>query len=143
MRQGNGSKWSHFPPIFGILASKRLMFRLLLRQAACRLDSCEFHNMWFVWLPAMLRKNLIYTPKRETDAMTVAKLRETVMMTPEAFYAWNQRLQFFKETEALITIIRSSLLVRRVIGCAHTVTGRYPSHKMQCSIQFESQHDSR
>jgi hypothetical protein len=88
-------------------------------------------------------QDLIYTPKRETDAMTVAKLRETVMTTPEAFYAWNQRLEFSKETAALITTICYSLLVRRVTGCANIVTGRHHSPKMQCSIQFESQHVSR
>src|SRR6266849_3137518 len=62
------------------------------------------------------------------------------MMTPEEFRAWSQRLQFSKETEALIVAMRSSPPVRRVAGRANNVTGRYPSPKMQCSIQFESQH---
>ena len=35
-------------------------------------------------------------------------------MTAEAFQAWSQRLQFSKETEALIAAIRSSPPVRRV-----------------------------
>jgi len=61
-------------------------------------------------------------------------------MTSEEFYAWSQRLQFSKETEALIAAIRSSPPVRRVTGRANNVTGRYPSPKMHCSIQFESEH---
>src|SRR5437763_234619 len=36
-----------------------LLFRLISRQAACRLDSCVFHKMWLAWLPALLRKNLV------------------------------------------------------------------------------------
>lgn len=62
------------------------------------------------------------------------------MMTPEEFRAWSQRLPLSKETEALIVAMRSSPPVRRVSGRANNVTGRYPSPKMQCSIQFESQH---
>src|SRR6266700_1391063 len=61
-------------------------------------------------------------------------------MTSEEFHAWSQRLQFSKETEALITAIRSSPPVRRVKGRANNVTGRYPSPKMGRSIQFESEH---
>jgi len=65
----------------------------------------------------------------------------TVMkMTSEEFHAWSQRLQFTSETEAIIAAIRSSPPVRRVTGRANNVTGRYPSPKMQCSIQFESEH---
>jgi putative transposase len=60
-------------------------------------------------------------------------------MTAEAFHAWSQRLQFTSETEALIAAIRSSPPVRRVRGHANNITGRYPSPKMQCSIQFESE----
>ena len=61
-------------------------------------------------------------------------------MTAEEFHAWSQRLQFTSETEALIAAIRSSPPVRRVRGHANNITGRYPSPKMQCSIQFESEH---
>jgi putative transposase len=61
-------------------------------------------------------------------------------MTAEEFHAWSQRLQFTSETEALIAAIRSSPPVRRVRGRANNITGRYPSPKMQCSIQFESEH---
>ena len=60
-------------------------------------------------------------------------------MTSEEFHAWSQRLQFTTETEALIASIRSSPPVRRVTGRANNVTGRYPSPKMHCSIQFESE----
>src|SRR6266849_2288491 len=59
-------------------------------------------------------------------------------MTAEEFHAWSQRLQFTSETEALIAAIRSSPPVRRVRGRANNITGRYPSPKVQCSIQFES-----
>ena len=61
-------------------------------------------------------------------------------MTPEEFHIWSQRLQLSKETEALIAAIRTSPPVRRVIGRANNVTGRYPSPKMGVSIQFESEH---
>ncbi len=45
-----------------------------------------------------------------------------------------------KETEELIASIRSSPPVRKVRGRASNVAGRYPSPKMQLTIQFESQH---
>src|SRR6266487_2818871 len=61
-------------------------------------------------------------------------------MTSEEFHIWSQRLQLSKETEALITAIRSSPPVRRVTGRVNNVTGRYPSPKMGMSIQFESEH---
>ncbi len=59
------------------------------------------------------------------------------MLTTEEFHAWCQRLQLSKETEAIITNIRESPPVRKVRGRAGNVSGRYPSPKMQCSIQFE------
>ena len=62
------------------------------------------------------------------------------MLTPEEFRAWCQRLCLSKETEEIITSIRSSPPVRKVRGRAGNVSGRYPSPKMQVSIQFESQH---
>jgi len=62
------------------------------------------------------------------------------MLTTEEFHAWCQRLQVSPETEALITRIRSSPPARKVRGRADNVSGRYPSPKMQRSIQFESQH---
>jgi putative transposase len=60
------------------------------------------------------------------------------MMTDEEFHLWCQRLQLSKETEAFITRIRSSPPVRKVRGRANNVSGKYPSPKMQRSIQFES-----
>jgi putative transposase len=62
------------------------------------------------------------------------------MLTTEEFHAWCQRLHLPKETEELIASIRSSPPVRKVRGRANNVAGRYPSPKMQRSIQFESQH---
>ena len=62
------------------------------------------------------------------------------MLTTEEFLAWCQRLQLSPEAEAIITRIRSSPPVRKVRGRADNVSGRYPSPKMQRSIQFESQH---
>ena len=62
------------------------------------------------------------------------------MLTTEEFRAWCQRLHLRPETEALITTIRESPPVRKVRGRANNVTGHYPSPKMGCSIQFESQH---
>ncbi len=62
------------------------------------------------------------------------------MLTTEEFHAWCQRNQVSLETEAAIQRIRSSPPARRVRGRASNVSGRYPSVKMGCSIQFESQH---
>jgi putative transposase len=62
------------------------------------------------------------------------------MLTTEEFRAWCQHLHLAPETEALITSIRESPPVRKVRGRANNVTGHYPSPKMGCSIQFESQH---
>jgi putative transposase len=62
------------------------------------------------------------------------------MLTTEEFRAWCQRLQISPETEAFITRIRSSPPIRKVRGRANNVSGKYPSPKMQRSIQFESQY---
>ena len=62
------------------------------------------------------------------------------MLTPEEFRAWCLSLQLPKATEELITSIRSSSPVRKVRGRANNVAGRYPSPKMQLTMQFESQH---
>jgi putative transposase len=62
------------------------------------------------------------------------------MLTTEEFRIWCQRLQLSKETEEIITAIRSSPPVRKVKGRAGNVSGKYPSPKMQVSIQFESHH---
>ncbi len=80
---------------------------------------------------------LLLREKKTRDSSTTQG--KTVMkMTPEAFHIWSQRLQLSTETEALIASIRSSPPVRRVSGRAGNITGRYPSPKMEVSIQFES-----
>src|SRR5438270_1931657 len=60
------------------------------------------------------------------------------MLTNEEFSAWCQRNKMSLETEATIQRIRTSPPSRRVRGRASNVSGRYPSVKMGCSIQFES-----
>ena len=62
------------------------------------------------------------------------------MLTTDAFHAWCHRLQLASDTVERIAAIRSSPPVRRVTGRAGNVAGRYPSPKMQRTIQFESQH---
>jgi len=62
------------------------------------------------------------------------------MLTDDEFRTWCQRNGIGPETEAAIQRIRSSQPSRRVRGGASNVSGRYPSLKMGCSIQFESQH---
>src|SRR5215469_2744266 len=61
------------------------------------------------------------------------------MLTSEEFSIWCQRNEIGPETEAVIQRIRTSPPTRRVRGRASNVSGRYPSVKMGCSIQFESQ----
>jgi putative transposase len=60
-------------------------------------------------------------------------------MTPEACHTWSPYLQLSKETEGLMTAIRSSPPVRRVRGRTTNVTGRYPRPKMGRAIQFASE----
>ena len=62
------------------------------------------------------------------------------MLTDEEFRAWCQRNNIGQETEAYIQRLRQSEPERRVRSRASNVSGRYPSVKMGCSIQFESQH---
>src|SRR3989441_4927171 len=62
------------------------------------------------------------------------------MLTDEAFRAWCRHNQIALATETYIQRIRSSQPVRKVQSRIANVTGRYPSVKMGCSIQFESQH---
>ena len=68
------------------------------------------------------------------------KQKRLLMLTPEEFHAWLQYLYHVPETEALITSIRESPSVKKVSGYANNVTGHYPSPKIGCLIQFESQH---
>jgi putative transposase len=60
-------------------------------------------------------------------------------LTDEEFSAWCHCNEIGPETEAAIQRIRSSPPARRVRGRASNMSGRYPSVKMGCSIQFESQ----
>jgi putative transposase len=62
------------------------------------------------------------------------------MLTTEAFEIWCQQLQLAPETRTLLATLRTAPPVRKVRGRASNVTGRYPSPKMQRTIQFESQH---
>jgi putative transposase len=62
------------------------------------------------------------------------------MLTTDAFHAWCHRLRLSPEAADRIATIRSAPPVRRVTGRAGNVAGRYPSPKMQRTIQFESQH---
>src|SRR5438046_2814255 len=61
-------------------------------------------------------------------------------LTDEEFRAWCQRNNIEPRTETYIQRIRESEPERRVRSRASNVSGRYPSVKMGCSIQFESQH---
>ena len=61
------------------------------------------------------------------------------MLTDEEFRVWVQHNKIGPETEVAIARIRSSPPSRRVRGRASNMSGRYPSVKMGCSIQFESQ----
>ena len=61
-------------------------------------------------------------------------------LTDEEFFAWCRHNKLGLETEGAIQRIRSSPPSRRVGRGASSVSGRYPSVKMGCSIQFESQH---
>jgi len=58
--------------------------------------------------------------------------------TDEEFSAWCQQHHVSPETERYLQRIRSSPPARRVRGRASNVSGRYPSIKMDVSIQFES-----
>jgi putative transposase len=60
------------------------------------------------------------------------------MLSAEAFDRWCQRLAFSEETTKTIARIRSSPPSRLVRSAAGNVSGRYPSKKMGCSIQYES-----
>ncbi|MBV9229797.1 MAG: DDE-type integrase/transposase/recombinase [Chloroflexi bacterium] len=61
-------------------------------------------------------------------------------LTDGEFRAWCQHNNIEPQTEAYIQRIRESDPERRVRSHASNVSGRYPSVKMGCSIQFESQH---
>lgn len=60
------------------------------------------------------------------------------MFTNEEFHTWCQINALSPETEAYIQRMRTSQPVRKVHSGISNITGRYPSVKMGCTIQFES-----
>ncbi len=62
------------------------------------------------------------------------------MLTSEQFRDWCLQLNLSEQTTILISQIRSSPPSRRVQSRRGNVSGRYPSHKMGVTIQFESHH---
>jgi putative transposase len=63
------------------------------------------------------------------------------MLSEHAFEQWCEHLVLSEEAKSLIARIRSSPPSRLVQSAAGNVSGRYPSKKMTCSIQFESHRD--
>jgi putative transposase len=63
------------------------------------------------------------------------------MLSTDAFEQWCQRLDLSEKARTLIAHIRSSPPSRLVRSAAGNVSGRYPSQKMRCTIQFESHRD--
>ena len=60
------------------------------------------------------------------------------MLCEEGFEAWCLQQALSDQAKAVVRQIRSSPPSRLVRGTAGNVTGRYPSQKMGCTIQFES-----
>lgn len=60
------------------------------------------------------------------------------MLSDQEFDSWCQCLHLSEATKAVVQQIRSREPVRRVGGGGRNVCGRYPSHKMGRTIQFES-----
>ncbi len=63
------------------------------------------------------------------------------MLSTEAFEQWCHRLDLSEQGRTLIAHMRSSPPSRLVRSAAGNVSGRYPSQKMHCTIQFESHRD--
>src|SRR2546428_13721310 len=63
------------------------------------------------------------------------------MLHEDTFEVWCQKLALPQQGKALICQIRSSPPSRLVRSAAGNVSGRYPSQKMHCTIQFESHRD--
>src|SRR3982751_6433925 len=61
-------------------------------------------------------------------------------LTDEEFRVWSQSNKIEPQTEAYLQRIRASSPERKVRSRASNVSGRFPSTKMGCAIQFESQH---
>src|SRR5262249_84842 len=60
------------------------------------------------------------------------------MLTQQEFELWCEHLKFPSAIQSLIARIRAAEPARRVKSRAGNVSGRYPSRKMGCTIQFES-----
>ena len=60
------------------------------------------------------------------------------MLNEEAFEVWCLQHHLSEQAKTVVQRIRSSPPSRLVRGAAGNVSGRYPSQKMGCTIQFES-----
>ena len=60
------------------------------------------------------------------------------VLSEESFEVWYQKLALSEQAKAVVRQIRSSPPSRLVRSAAGNVSGRYPSQKMGCTIQFES-----
>ena len=60
------------------------------------------------------------------------------MLSEERFEVWCLQHHLSEQARAIVGRIRSSPPSRLVRGAAGNVSGRYPSQKMGCTIQFES-----
>ena len=60
------------------------------------------------------------------------------MLSDQAFDTWCLQHHLSEQARAIVERIRSSPPSRLVRGAAGNVSGRYPSKKMGCTIQFES-----
>ncbi|MFL5657245.1 MAG: hypothetical protein ACJ8CB_24055 [Ktedonobacteraceae bacterium] len=60
------------------------------------------------------------------------------MLNEEMFEVWCLQHHLSEQAKTIIQRIRSSPPSRLVRGAAGNVSGRYPSQKMGCTIQFES-----
>jgi len=60
------------------------------------------------------------------------------MLSDQAFDTWCLQQHLSEQARAIVERIRSSPPSRLVRGAAGNVSGRYPSKKMGCTIQFES-----
>lgn len=60
------------------------------------------------------------------------------MLPPSEFSAWCDRLGLSHQAQEIIQRIRTSEPSRNVGGGSKNIFGRYPSRKMEVTIQFES-----
>ena len=60
------------------------------------------------------------------------------MLNEEAFEGWCLQHHLSEQAKTVVQRIRSCPPSRLVRGAAGNVSGRYPSKKMGCTIQFES-----